>query len=330
MALGHAYEIMFQSRRVPAILLTLIGILAVIAPWRGFEPAHAQSRSTDQEEALTAYYWAPPLTGWTLEKLQTRIPALNGLAADSDQSSLPQILSRVAENVQAFRVNFANTTSLETVEQERLKPNGSRRGRAIREQFRYLILTNPGNEVALKEYRTDLEGREETRKEPKRGFVKTSGFASMPMELSADRQHQYDFKYLGSQTIDGRSTKVIAFAGHPVEAAISGDYVLAGKSIPIILQGIAWIDAATYQVARMQTELLAPLSFAGLSRLSTSAVFGEVHFRRSAAVLWLPQVVDVTADFFGETQHNRHSYSDYQLFSVGTDQKTQVATKPPL
>jgi len=321
---------MFRSKRFAGLFLIPIGVLAAIAVWPGFERAHPQSRSTDREEALTDYYWAAPLTGWTLEKLQARIPALIGLAGDSGQSSLPQILGRVAENVEVFRVNFANTTSLETLEQERLKPNGSRRGRLIREQFRYLILTNPGNEVALREYRTDLEGREQTRKDPKPGFVKTSGFASMPMELSSDRQHQYDFKYLGSQTVDGRPTKVIAFAGHPVAAAISGEYVLAGKPIPIILQGIAWIGAATYQVTRMQTELLAPLSFAGLSRLSTSAVFGEVHFRQSAAVLWLPQVVDVTADFFGETFHNRHRYSDYQLFSVGTDQKTQFITKPPM
>jgi hypothetical protein len=321
---------MLRSRRAAAIFSTLLGMLIAMADWSSFEPALAQSRSTDRDEALTAYYWAAPLTGWTLEKLQARIPALQGLAADSDQSSLPQILGRVAENVETFRVNFANTTSLETVEQERLKPNGSRRGHLIREQFRYLILANPGNEVAFKEFRTDLEGREQVPKSPKPGFVKTSGFASMPMELGSDRQRQYDFRDLGSQMIDGRTMKVIAFAGHPVEAAISGEFVLSGKPIPIILQGIAWIDAATYQVARMQTELLAPLSFAGLSRLSTSAVFGEVHFRQNAAVLWLPQTVDVTADFFGETFRNRHTYSDYQLFSVGTDQKTQVATRPPM
>ncbi len=327
MALGHAYGIML--RRVSAVFWASIATFAAVAAGPRFERAYTQSRATDREDALTDYYWATPLTSWTPERLHARIPVLNGLTADSGQSSLPQILTRVAENVEVFRVNFANTTSLEIVEHERLKPNGSRRGRVIREQFRYLILTNPGSEAALKEYRTDMEGREQTPNDAKPGFVKTSGFASMPMELSSDRQRQYDFKYLGSQTIDDRPTKVIAFAGHPVEAAIAGEYLLAGKSIPLILQGIAWIDAATCQVARMQTELLAPLSFAGLSRLSTSVVFGEVHFRRNTAVLWLPQVVDVNADFFGETFHNRHTYSDYQLFSVGTDQKTQSAPNHP-
>lgn len=277
-----------------------------------------------------AYYWAQPLIGWPLGRLQTQIPALNGLAADSNQSSLPHILSRVAENVRAFRANFANTTSLETVEQERLKPSGSPRGHTVRQQFRYLILTT-GSDVTLKEYRTDPLGREQVLKDPKPGFVKTAGFASMPMELGPERQAQYDFKYLGSQTIDGRRTEVIAFAGHAVEQAISGQYVLYAKPIPIILQGVAWIDAASFQVVRMQTELLAPLTFAGLSRLSTSAVFHEVHFHKSAAACWLPQVVDVTADFYGQTYHNRHSYSDYQLFSVGTDQKTpQADTQAPM
>jgi hypothetical protein len=320
-----------QLRQRPEIFLVGVSLLATLAASRASPYAFAQSRSTDTDEALMSYYWAQPLTGWPLDKLQARIPALNGLAADSDQSSLAQLLSRVAQNVRAFRANFANTTSLETVEEARLKPNGSPRGHVVREQFRYLALATPGDDAALKEYRTDLLGREQAPQEPKRGTVKTLGFASMTIELGPERQPQYDFKYLGAQTIDGRRTQVIAFAGHPVQDAISGQYVLGGKPIPLIVQGIAWIDAASYQVARMQTELLAPLTFAGLQRLSTSVVFGEVHFRKDSAVLWLPQVVDVTADFFGETYHNRHRYSGYELFSVGTDQKIpQAQTKAPL
>ncbi|HEV3276477.1 MAG TPA: hypothetical protein VG860_06640 [Terriglobia bacterium] len=308
-----------SASRLPAIVL-----LAATVAWPALQPGLGQRGSSDREEAMTAYYWAQPLAGLPLDQLQARIPALNGLAPDSDQSSLPQLLTRVAENVRAFSANFGNTASLETVEEERLKPNGSPRGHVVRQQFRYLIVTSPGNNATLKEYRTDLQGREEAFKDPKPGFVKTSGFASMPMELGPDRQPQYDFKYLGSQTIDGRRTEVIAFTGHAAEEAVAGQYVLSGKVIPLILQGIAWIDAASFQVARMQTELLAPLSFAGLSRLSTSAVFQEVRFHKSPAVFWLPQVVDVTSDFFGQTYHNRHTYSDYQLFSVGTNQKTQA------
>jgi hypothetical protein len=311
--------------QIPVLAL----VLAPLADSRAPRGPAIQSRSSDREEALTAYYWAQPLTGWSLAELHARIPALEGLAPDTSQSQLRQVLSRVAENVRAFHTNFANTTSLETVEQERLKPNGSRQGRVIREQFRYLILTSSTSDVALKEYRTDLEGRErELENRKAAAFVKTSGFASMPMELSAQRQTEYDFKYLGSESMGGgRQTIVIAFAGHPVEDAIAGQFVLAGKPIPIILQGIAWLDGASFQVARMQTELLAPLEFAGLTRLSTSAVFAEVRFQNSATALWLPQVVDVTADFFGQRYHNRHSYSDYKLFSVATDQKTPASPK---
>ena len=327
---GHAGGVMFRSCRRPHLFLPAICFLVAFAAASVSQPAYGRRGSNDRDDALTSYYWAQPLVGWPLNRLQAWIPALDGLAADSNQSSLRQILSRVADNVRAFRTNFSNTTALETIEQERLKPNGSPRGHVVRQQFRYLVLTTPGNEVNLREYRTDLVGHEQVLKDPKAGFVKTSGFASLPMELGADRQPQYDFKYLGSQAIDGRRTEVIAFAGHPVEQAISGQYVLSGKPIPMIVQGVAWIDAASYQVVRMQTELLAPLTFAGLARLSTSVVFHEVKFQISASAFWLPQVVDVTADFFGETYHNRHTYSDYQLFFVGTDQRTpQADAKAP-
>ena len=106
---------MLRSRRATVSVLTPIVVLAVVAEWPRLGLAQTQSRSSDREEALTDYYWAAPLAGWTLEKLQARIPALNGLAADSDQSSLPQVLGRVAQNVEAFRVNFANASRAATI-----------------------------------------------------------------------------------------------------------------------------------------------------------------------------------------------------------------------
>ena len=286
-------------------------------------PASAQSKLSDYDSAFTAYHWADPIVGWPLKKLQIRVPDLAGLDPAPGQARLPQILARVGANVEAFRKNFMNTTSTETVEETRFKPDGTPEKHTYRQQFRYLMLAARPGEDHLTEYRTDLAGRAQAPRNPKPGFVKTSGFASLPLLMSPERQPAYDFKYLGSQMLDSRLTEVIVFAGHPVPEAVSGQYVLFDKPIPLIVQGVAWIDAADFEILRMHTDLLAPLTFAGLPGLTTEAVFRQVNFRKGAFVCWLPQVVDVTADFYGRTYHNRHTYSDYQLFSVNSEEQVQ-------
>ena len=292
-------------------------------------PARGQSKPNDYDSAFDAYHWADPLVDWPLKKLCDRIPALSGLEPASDQSPLKEILSRVGRNVEAFRKNFVNTTSLETVEETRTKPDGSPEKHSQRQEFRYLMLAARPGDDNLTEYRTDFAGHEQAPRDPKPGFVKTLGFASLPLLLSSERQAAYDFKYLGSQAVEGRRTEVIGFAGHPVPEAVSGRYILYDKPIPLIVQGVAWIDSASFEVVRMHTDLLAPLAFAGLSRLTTEVVFREFSFRKGALICWLPQVVDVMADFYGRTYRNRHTYSDYQLFSVESDDKIQVPKPDP-
>jgi hypothetical protein len=286
-------------------------------------PASAQAPLNDYDSAFAAYHWADPLLHWPLKKLHDRIPALNGLDPAASQSRLPEILERVGATVEAFRRNFVNTTSTETIEETRTKPDGTLEKHVHRQQFRYLMLASRYQEDTLTEYRTDFAGHEQAPRDPKPGFVRTLGFASMPLLLSPEHQAAYDFKYLGSQVIEGRKTEVVGFAGHPAPEAVSGRYVLFGKPIPLIVQGVAWVDASCFEILQMHTDLLAPLTFAGLPRLTTEAVFRQLSFRKTTVPIWLPQVVDVTAEFYGRTYHNRHTYSDYQLFSVDSSEAPQ-------
>jgi len=295
-------------------------------------PLTAQAPLNDYDSAFAAYHWSDPLLNWPLKKLYDRIPALKGLEPATSHPHLTEVLDRVGARVEAFRRNFVNTTSTETIEETRTKPDGTPEKHVRRQQFRYLMLASRYQEDSLTEYRTDFAGHEQAPRDPKPGFVRTLGFASMPLLLSPEHQPAYDFKYLGSQVIDGRKTEVIGFAGHPVPEAVSGRYLLFGKPIPLIVQGVAWVDASCFEILQMHTDLLAPLMFAGLPRLTTEAVFRQVSFRKSSPPIWLPQVVEVTAEFYGRTYHNRHTYSDYQLFSVDisdTPQSPKPNAEPP-
>lgn len=313
------------------------------------QPGAVIQTSTDSG-FLNVYRRAEPITKWPLKKLRHGVPNLKGLVPVADQSKLPAILAGVAQNLQVFWKNFADTSSVETIEESRRPDesnysgqgggaalcsgalptsiNGSSKTQA-QETFRYLMLLDPDNGEKLKEYRTDLHGHEAGNQAPASNFAKTSGFASLPQLFGAQEQKLCDYRYLGTQAIAGEFTDVVAFAQHADAAAIRGRFMFGMMSVPILVQGVAWIDASNYQIVRMRTDLLAPQSSAGLTEVTTDVIFQEVRFRDNSAEFWLPREVNVKLDMDKFTFTNRHMYSDYELFSVSTGQQTQPPKTGP-
>ncbi len=267
-----------------------------------------------------AYRHSDAITKWPLDKTLHEIPQLSGLEPATDQSRLPEILRRVAENLQNFITNFVNTTSLETIEETRKEKHGGREEQIV-QQFRYLMLAQQeGNAQSLIEYRTDLHGREEDSHNPMGNFLKTTGFASMPLFFGPLQQPWSDFRYLGEQSIGGRRTEVVAFAEHIDPEAVMGHFAIGRESVPILLQGVAWIHSTDYQVLQMRTDLLAPQPGVALRRTTTVALFAGIQFQSGPTAFWLPQEVDVTVERGNYIFANRQRYSDYRLFKVNVSQ----------
>ncbi|HEV2380648.1 MAG TPA: hypothetical protein VG206_12740 [Terriglobia bacterium] len=308
-----------RARRL-AITAIVAVTLSASTLTRRFPWAQTGSSRFD-EIVFESYRRAEPLTNWPLKKLLHEIPDLKGLEPAADQSPLPGILTRVSANVEALLANFMNTTALETIEETRTRNYPADQDSVV-QRFRYLMLLKQWDSANhLVEYRTDLHGREERTDPLAQGFVKTVGFASMPLYLGSERQPLSDFRYLGSQIVGGHRLEVLAFAEHPEPSAARSFIALPGGIIPAILQGVAWIDSGNYEVVRMRTDLLAPLLTIRLGRETTEVRFKEVTFPKAPAPLWLPEEVDVTVGLEGLTYMNRHHYSDYEVFNVSTDQQ---------
>ncbi|MGA2075052.1 MAG: hypothetical protein ABSH52_16300 [Terriglobia bacterium] len=262
---------------------------------------------------FAAYRQGEPITQWPLKKTLHQIPELKGLKPVADQRQLSQILDRISGNLQEFVENLVSTTSLETIE-ETAKGGKPRKAQRV-EKFRYLMLARPqANTSALTEYRTDLQGREIPSGKFATNFMKTAGFAAIPLLFGPLQQPWSDFRHLGEQMVDGRSTQVVAFAEHVWPVAVTGRWVDGGASIPLLLQGVAWIRSGDYQILQMRTDLLAPVP--PLMRLTMHVRYANTQFEGGPVVFWLPQEVQVTAYLGRSVYTNRHTYSDYRLFRV--------------
>jgi len=333
-----------MSRSNPASFVWLSACLLACLGWMLRLPSGLAQNSAIHDDAFfETYRRADPITKWPLKKLLHFIPELKGLRPDDSQSSLPAVLSAVARNLELFRKGFPDTTSLETIDESRIRDTGdtylnasetlallgSLQGAAAettKEKFRYVTLLNPRG-GGLVEYRTDLQGHE-VKSTAGSVFARTSGFLTLPFFFAAGAQALSTYHSLGSQTVGDRPCQVIAFAEHVMPLAVRGRWQSGVISIPLIMQGLAWIDPVTGQIVRMRTDLLAPQPDARLRQLTTEVLFVPIKFESLPTVLWLPQEVNVFIDINDYTFENRHQYSEYQLFKVETQQTVQEPRAP--
>jgi tetratricopeptide (TPR) repeat protein len=98
-------------------------------------------------------------------------------------------------------------------------------------------------------------------------------------------------------------------------------YRMGGRVFPIALKGRAWIDANTFQVVQLETDLREPRPDLRLNTEHLVMEYGPVHFKSRKEVLWLPTSADYYAIFRGHRFHRSHSFADYILFSIDDKQK---------
>jgi Tfp pilus assembly protein PilF len=261
-------------------------------------------------------------------ELMKTLPELKDLKPDEDQSDLASTMQKVGESVRSVFQGLPDTSSHEKIEMERLHPDGKRAG-SLDQQFEYLAV-NATNEdgLQLSEYRTDKSGHAATPGDGDGNFMVTKGFAADPLIFYPDWQEGSRYRLMGRQQLDGRDTLVIAFAERPAKAKMLEEFRIRGQSIVVLVQGLAWVDATTYRILRMRTELLKPAPEIRLDAQITDVRFAEVRFTANDEPFWLPQEVSVLVRWNGRIYRNQHHYSDYAVFQVKTRQHVKAPKAP--
>jgi hypothetical protein len=108
----------------------------------------------------------------------------------------------------------------------------------------------------------------------------------------------------------------------------SYQFGITGRSYSVSLKGRAWISAGSYQIVRMETDLVSPIPQIQLLAEHTTIDYGPVKFRVGDVNLWLPLSAEVYFDWRGQRVHRRHSFDHYMLFMV--DDKQRINTPPAL
>jgi len=253
----------------------------------------------------------------TPPELAKQVHELKHLTSATSQALLPMILKRVGANVADFFDNFSNTTCSEHISST-VDTVPARLPLQYDGKFNYVALAKPGaHKTRLEEFRTDSKSEVG---EPKGGVV-TVGFVSLAVHFHPAYQPDSRFRYLGRELVKGKNTYVVAFGQRPGVARQAQRVTFNDKTGFVLMQGVAWIDPASFRILRLRTEIQQPELNVGLQKETTEVEYSQVTFKQDRKTLWLPRQVTVSGQLRQYVFSNQHRYSQYRLFFVDTGEK---------
>ena len=155
--------------------------------------------------------------------------------------------------------------------------------------------------------------------------IVTNGLPALALVFHPNYELNYEFTCEGLS----RSRGGLAWQAHfqqkqgKPNALKTYQFGLNGPSYSVALKGRAWISADNFQVARMETDIVAPLPEIKLLAEHTEIEYGPVEFHQAGVNLWLPQNAEVYFAWRGHQIHRRHSFNNYLLF--GVDERQRIA-----
>ena len=302
--------------------------------------AQTQQSGSQPKDAIKAdiarlYGDTHPYIDEPLPELKKAVHELGGLKPAAAEEETSELLAKVGAKADELLKKVPDLISDESVSQTR-RPlfqgtiPGCIGGGCLAEgpssvwdrEFNYLIVTHSAldGRLVLQEYRTNRKGKEVQGDEA----PNFQGFISAWIVFSSANQLESRFRYLGQQRTDGHSTYVIGFAQIPGSVESPGIILSERQSVPMIFQGIAWVDQSDFRIVRLRTDLLAPRPEISIQRQMADILFGPVPIPTIAFTLWLPQMVHVEMETRGQILEEQHKYSKYRLYKA----KSKIVLSP--
>jgi hypothetical protein len=264
-----------------------------------------------------------------LQQTAQVVLALAGLCFGStgaapDAQRLDDLLARTGTQVSAFVDQFSDVKCTELVRQEKLNKDDKPE---LKEEstFDYLvILTNDGGELNLAESRLPVHVAKPDKKN--RSMLLSNGFATLFLVFHPLYAGSFKFALAGEESINGHVMNKVSFQHVPGTRSVAA-LALRGREYPLELSGMAWIDAETGSIAKMEAGIEDTLQDVGLKSFRSEIEFAPMPFADSKPVYWFPTQASVEVETPKQHWRNLHRFTEYKKFSVTTEQQEKVPKK---
>jgi tetratricopeptide (TPR) repeat protein len=238
--------------------------------------------------------------------------------------ALDEVLKNVGNRIQEFLHNVDRFAATEAVQHESINKWGMASSPLTR-KFDYLVSVQEvkSGVFNVEEFRTTIGSSNEFP-----DSIATNGLPAMMLIFHPHEVGNFEVRCEGLVRLSSGLAWQVHFRQRPDKPNTIRRYRigLQGQSYRVDLKGRAWMAADSYQIVRMETQMIAPVPQIRLAADFTAIEYGPVHFQKRNLDMWLPQTAEVYSDWKGRRFHRRHRFSKYLLFSVD-DKQTISAPK---
>jgi hypothetical protein len=273
----------------------------------------AWGRQAEKSQAGEAAARTERSPSWPPPNVDDEVPPL----APDVPCSLPEVLEGVSENLKLLIANLREFSATERLVHQQYKGNGRWENRETR-TYEYLVDLHESADglLLVDEYRS---GSGSALRAP--AELQDRGLPALVLVFHPQLRDDYEMKCEGLGQWQGQPAWLVHFELRPDRTSRLRSFVVGHLSYPVRLKGRAWISKDTYQVLRLESDLLTAIPQIRLFVEHTVVEYRAVRFQRSNLELWLPAFAEIYMDFRGHRYHRLHSFSDFQLFSVDVQEK---------
>lgn len=243
-----------------------------------------------------------------------RPPVATGVSCPADE-----VLRRAGARVNDLVDALDRFTATETQIHEELDAFGRPFTREARRSDYVVAISQPRGRVDLQEFRSDLSGLGAF---PDR--ISTRGLLSLAFVFHSTLQKDYRFDCEGLGEWEGQPTWLIRYQQISSRDGALQNFDIGRNSHPVPLKGRAWIQAVDFQILHIEAELSAPMPEIELQSENQIADYGPIDFPAKRLQLWLPKRTEIYLDLRGHRYRFSNHYTDFKLFSVDSNQKTNL------
>lgn len=295
-----------------------------IAELQSSESARTQDRGLDAtgiDQMLTASYPTPVLQSWHPVGVDESKPAVvPGVACPYEN-----VIQQAGERVKELVDGLAKFDATETMLHQDLDEFGSPRTN-VSLKFDYLASirhAKPGV-LLVDEYRTWHSQAEDFP-----DHIATRGLPALAFVFHPDVRDNFEMNCEGLGTWNGAATWLMHFQQREDKPHHTQEYLVNGRVFPVSVKGRAWIAADSFQIVRLESDLVRPIPQILLFSQHWSVDYGPVHFAKQDQDLWLPKNAELYFNFMKHRYFRRHTFDHFMLFSVDTEEKRKEP-KPAL
>jgi len=179
-------------------------------------------------------------------------------------------------------------------------------------------------ELAVEEFRDNKLGLD--------GYpdhIASTGFAVLAFVFHPANRDSFDLNCEGLGEWNGRAIWLVHFKQRDDRPNRMHAYQVGNVSYPVGLKGRAWITADTFQILRIESEMVRPMPQIKLLSEHQVVEYGPVRFEKKKTSLWLPKSAEIYFDFRQHRYYRRHSFDHYMLFSTDAEEKRKEPVAPP-